>query len=107
MYACAQIYIESKEGRGTAMLSAADVPLGPFLAKFAQLNVPVAFLVPTQTGYGKSIMDATAPVRELLEDAKVHVYEEQLQGPANKKKVDSYFVHPDRMEKQRLHYIDP
>lgn len=81
------------------MLSAADVPLGPFLAKFAQLNIPVAFLVPTQTGYGKSIMDATAPVRELLEDARVHVYEEQLQGPENKKKVDSYFVHPDRLEK--------
>lgn len=85
--------------REAMMLSAADVLLEPFLAQFAQLNIPVAFLVPTQTGYTKSIMDATAPVRELLEDARVHVYDEQLQGPENKKKVDAYFVHPDRLEK--------
>ncbi|RYN08170.1 MvaI/BcnI family restriction endonuclease [Bifidobacterium animalis] len=89
------------------MLSAADVPIEPFLAKFAQLNVPVAFLVPTETGYKKSIMDATAPVRELLENEKVHVYEEQLQGPANKKKVDSYFVYPDRLEKTEASLYRP
>lgn len=80
------------------MLSASDVALGPFLSKFAQLNIPVAFLVPTRTGYEKSIMDATAPVRELLEDSKVHVYEDQLQGPENKKTVNAYFVYPDHSE---------
>lgn len=85
-------------GRGD-MLSAADVPIEPFLTKFAQLNVPVAFLVPTETGYKKSIMDATAPVRDLLEEADVHVYEDQLQGPDNKKIVTSYFVYPDHVEK--------
>ena len=89
------------------MLSAADVPLEPFLAQFAQLNIPVAFLVPTQTGYTKSIMDATAPVRELLEDAKVHVYEEQLQGPENKKKVDAYFVYPDHLKKTEASLYRP
>ena len=74
------------------MLAMSDVNIESFLPLFAKTGVPVAFLVPTPTGYEKSIMDATAPIRELLLNSNVHNYETQLQGPANKNIVPTYFV---------------
>lgn len=74
-----------------------DVPIERFLPVFASAGVQVAFLVPTPTGYGKSIMDATAPVRALLSDEHVHNYATQAQGPANKILVDAHFVEGNRL----------
>ena len=56
------------------MISMADTNLNTFLPTFASAGVPVAFLVPTPTGFGKSIMDATFSVRKLLFNAGVHDY---------------------------------
>lgn len=79
------------------MLAMSDVNIEQFLPLFANTGVPVAFLVPTPTGYEKSIMDATAPVRELLLNSNVHNYEMQLQGPANKNIIKTYFVTPQTL----------
>lgn len=57
------------------MLSMSDTPINEFIPYFAETNTAVAFLVPTPTGYEKSIMDATKPLRELLKFANVHDYE--------------------------------
>ena len=75
------------------MLAMSDTPIEAFLPVFAGTGVPVAFLVPTPTGFGKSIMDATAPVRSLLKDSGLHDYANQKQGPENKAMVDTFFVH--------------
>ena len=74
------------------MLSMSDVDIDQFIPIFANSGINVAFLVPTPTGYGKSIMDAIAPVRSLLRDENIHDYESQEQGPSNKVLVPSYFV---------------
>lgn len=74
------------------MLKAANVSIDRFFPLFAKTGVPVAFLVPTETGYEKSIMDATGPVRELLLDANIHNYSTQQQGPSAKKTLPAYFV---------------
>lgn len=79
------------------MLEMSDVPIVDFLPFFANIDIPVAFLVPTPTGMGKSIMDATAPVRELLRNAGIHDYSMQLQGPENKVLVETYFLDVDGM----------
>lgn len=79
------------------MLAMSDINIDQFFPVFANTGVPVAFLVPTPTGYGKAIMDAVAPVRELLKNAHVHDYMAQQQGPAAKMLVESYFVGPDRL----------
>ena len=81
------------------MLAMSDVNIEQFFSVFASTGVPVAFLVPTPTGYGKSIMDATKPVRELLKNAMLHDYEAQGQGPEHKVTIDSYFIYSDRMRK--------
>lgn len=59
------------------MLSMSDTPINQFIPFFAETNTSVAFLVPTPTGYEKSIMNATKPLRELLKYAGVHDYEKQ------------------------------
>lgn len=74
------------------MLAMSDTPIDQFIPYFAKASVPVAFLVPTPTGYEKSIMDATAPIRQLLFDAQVHDYEVQEQGPSNKVLIPAHFV---------------
>ncbi|MBQ8405918.1 MAG: MvaI/BcnI restriction endonuclease family protein, partial [Clostridia bacterium] len=80
------------------MLLMSDTNIEQFIPIFANTGVSVAFLVPTPTGYGKSIMDATVPVRELLRNADIHNYETQNQGPENKILIPSYFVHPDKLQ---------
>ena len=74
------------------MLAKADISIESFLPFFASTGLSVALLVPTETGYKKSIMDATASVRYLLKSENVHDYEVQLQGPENKKLVETHFV---------------
>lgn len=79
------------------MLAMSDTNIDQFFSVFADAGVPVAFLVPTQTGYTKAIMDAIGPVRELLKDANVHDFEAQRQGTEAKAMIESYFAYPDRL----------
>ena len=80
------------------MLKMADTKIEKFLPLFSETGIPVAFLVPTPTGYGKAIMDATETVRSLLKETGTHNYEIQGQGPAYKHLVESYFVHYNGLE---------
>ena len=77
------------------MLSMSDTPISQFIPIFAETNTRVAFLVPTPTGYDKSIMDAIKPLRELLKYAGVHDYDKQGQGPDNKVIIETHFVTKD------------
>lgn len=74
------------------MLTMSDTNIEKFLPVFANTGVSVAFLVPTPTGFEKSIMDATAPVRELLREKNIHDYMLQNQGPNNKVLIETCFV---------------
>lgn len=79
------------KGRGN-MLAMSDIYIDQFFPVFANAGLPVAFLVPTPTGYDKSIMDAIATVRTLLKETDIHDYYFQEQDPENKARVPSYFV---------------
>lgn len=79
------------------MLSMADTNINMFLPVFAGTGIPVAFLVPTPTGYGKSIMDATGPVRTLLYNEHIHDYALQGQGPEHKKLIKSFLIYKDHI----------
>lgn len=70
----------------------ANISIDKYLPIFAQLGIPVSFLVPTPTGYQKSIMDAIAPVRDMLKNSNIHNYQEQLQGPEHKEMRETHFV---------------
>ena len=66
------------------MLARSDTPISGVLPLFAQKGIPVTFLVPTPTGYSKSIMDAIGDVRLFLKEAGLHDYDLQGQGQENK-----------------------
>lgn len=74
------------------MLAMSDVNIEKFLPVFVDMGVEVAFLVPTPTGYEKSIMDATGPVRALLKGQGIHDYEAQRQGTEAKQMWPALFV---------------
>lgn len=89
------------------MLKMSDTPIEKYLPYFTNASVPVAFLVPTPTGYGKSIMDATSSVRSLLKDANIHNYETQQQGPENKEMVLGFYVNKDSATKMDVSLYRP
>ncbi len=66
------------------MLSKSNTSVVDALRQFTRLGVPVGFLVPTQTALDKSIMDATAPVREFLRLQGIHDFDNQAQGRESK-----------------------
>jgi hypothetical protein len=71
------------------MLQRSDREWGPVLDYFAKLGIDVGLLVPTETGMGKGILDATEIVRAALKSAGFHDYSLQGQGRDNKRVVDA------------------
>ncbi len=89
------------------MLAMSDVDINQFLPFFSDLGISVAFLVPTPTGYHKSIMDAIGPVRSLLKDEGIHDYDCQEQGPEAKEMRKSFFVHNNGLEETEASLYRP
>lgn len=89
------------------MLAMSDINIEQFLPLFADIGVAVAFLVPTPTGYKKSIMDAIGPVRALLKDEGIHDYGMQKQGPEAKKMWPSFFVTAEGLIETRASLYRP
>ena len=79
------------------MLEKSDTDVGDVLAAFTRHEIDVALLVPTETGLKKSIMDATANVRDYFFSTGLHNFDHQAQGPENKVMRRAYFVEPDRL----------
>ena len=55
-------------------------------------QVEYATIQITETGLKKSILDATAPVRAYLVEKGIHDYGTQLQGPENKRLIETYIL---------------
>jgi len=89
------------------MLSMTDTPIELFLPVFAEIGAKVAFLVPTPTGYGKSIMDAIGSVRVFLKESGIHDYERQEQGPENKVVQKAFFVESNRVVETKVKLYRP
>ena len=79
------------------MLKAANTSIDDALKLFNGAGVATGLLVPTATGYKKSIMDATLSVRDFLRESGMHEYSTQKQGL--KRYVPANFVLPDNCVK--------
>lgn len=66
------------------MLSSSDFAVVDALELIARLSVPSGFLVPTETGLSKSIMDAHRSFRSFLREEGVHDFSTQRQGQDSK-----------------------
>jgi hypothetical protein len=67
------------------MLSISDTRIEDVLPFFSDRGIDVALIVPTITGLKKSIIDATASVRQFLDRNDIHDYNRQKQGPDAKR----------------------
>ena len=74
------------------MLSKSDYNITEAIQLFNKYAVEATYLVPTVVGLGKSIMDATVPLRAYLKAKSIHDYEGQRQGPEGKKAVEAFLV---------------
>lgn len=74
------------------MIEKADVSLTNVISQLSEYKIAAAYLVPTPTGMGKSIMDATAPIRNYLKENGIHDFDTQPQGTDNKRLVDAKFI---------------
>jgi MvaI/BcnI restriction endonuclease family len=68
-------------------------------------SVELCLIEPTQTGLGKSIMDATGSVRSYLKSKNIHDFKLQNKGPESKVQVDSFLIEKDtlRLSKASLY----
>lgn len=64
-------------------------------SSLSRLDIPLAFLEVTATGLGKSILDATEPVRKFLLENGFHNYSSQPQGPEAKQLKHTNLARPD------------
>lgn len=78
------------------MLKASNTSIEAALRLFNGAGISTGLLVPTATGYGKSIMDATLSFRDFLKREDIHEYSTQAQGPENKVFKPASFVYPDK-----------
>jgi hypothetical protein len=89
------------------MLQKSDVSVAEVLKEFNAHDVDVGLLVPTKIGIEKSIMDATASVRDFLTLRAFHDYELQGKGPEHKVVRRAYYVFHDRVEETSVSLYRP
>ena len=74
------------------MLSLSNVDVAEKLSWFKARGFIVSFIVPTETGLHKSIMDATEDFRNFLSEGGIHNFKEQKQGTDHKRLVETVLV---------------
>ena len=89
------------------MIEKADTAISDVITLLSKYNIAAAFIVPTPTGMEKSIMDATAPLRNYFKETGIHNYDEQHQGPENKKLIDAKFIFQDKIENIKVSLYRP
>lgn len=77
------------------MLIKANIDIPETLSVFRTEGLQVSFIVPTETGLKKSIMDATQQFREFLSNSGIHNFDNQKQGTTNKKIVETILISKD------------
>ena len=79
------------------MLSQANLNVSETLQKFKDRGISVGFLVPTETGLGKSIMDAHKSLRRFFKANNLHDFDAQFQGTENKTSIKTLFFSSERV----------
>lgn len=89
------------------MLEKSDFPVVIALELLTHLGLEAAVIVPTPTGLGKSIMDATSSVREYLRSKNYHDFDTQGQGQEFKVKHNVLFVLPNSLQESQVSLYRP
>ena len=89
------------------MLSKSDCSI-PEAEKFiSESGFDCAFVVPTENGLNKAILDAHESLRFFLERTDLHFYDMQEKGPNNKIFLECYFANSNDFEKTTISLYRP
>jgi len=89
------------------MLAKSDFPIDVAIKEFARYGVEAAYIVPTDTGIKKSIVDAHHGLRVYLRANDIHDFEIQPQGPDYKVKVQIELIHKDHSTQRDMSLYRP
>lgn len=90
------------------MLEKSDTSISDTLKAFNAFDLDVGFIVPTETAMRKSIMDATASMRDYLHDTKFHDYATQGKGQKENGALrKAYFVLPNGLVETKVSLYRP
>ena len=89
------------------MLSKSDCSIPDAEKSITVSGFDFAFVVPTENGLSKSILDAHESLRFFLERSGLHFYDKQKKGPDNKIVLDCYFALTDHFEKTAVSFYRP
>jgi hypothetical protein len=77
------------------------------LEKLTANSVDISLIQPTRTGLEKSILDATAPIRNYLLENDLHDYHNQGQGMANRVYIEAQLLGVDGVTESRASLYRP
>lgn len=89
------------------MLSKSDISLDLIQSDLISHGVKPAFLVPTELGLRKSILDAHSEIKKFLSDNNFHDFEAQAKGSANKKVLPVNLIEKDSVKKSSISLYRP
>jgi hypothetical protein len=89
------------------MLSNSDIPIIDVIKKLASKGVEAGYLVPTETGMKKSILDAHLSLRNYFAQKKIHDFDSQSQGKDSKVVMDITLVKADSLIKTQMSLYRP
>lgn len=89
------------------MLTNSDIPILPVMQELAKHGVEAGYLVPTEVGLQKSILDAHGSLRDFLLSKGIHDFEAQAQGPDSKVVLDVFLVEPEQLTKTKMSLYRP
>ena len=89
------------------MLSKSDYSIIEAEKFISELGFDHAFLVPTENGLNKSILDAHESLRLFFQKSGLHFYDIQEKGSEKKIVLDCYFSHQDNFQKTSISLYRP
>ncbi|MDC3095782.1 MvaI/BcnI family restriction endonuclease [Alphaproteobacteria bacterium] len=89
------------------MISKSNLNVANILSKFKIKKFNPVFLVPTETGLKKSIMDATETIRSFLKENNIHDFDKQRQGEENKVLLNIDLISKDNIHETKITFYRP
>lgn len=89
------------------MLSKSDISIDFIQSDLISHGINPAFLVPTELGLKKSILDAHLELKKFLSDNNLHDFEAQAKGSANKKVLPVNLIEKDSVKKSSISLYRP
>jgi MvaI/BcnI restriction endonuclease family len=89
------------------VLELSDRPISQVIEVLASYGIEAGYLVPTETGLSKSILDAHGSLREYFKASSFHDYSLQSQGTDSKRVVQAYYVTPNGLQPTQVSMYRP